>query len=272
MANRLTMAEIDSILTLHTTGHSNREIADLLEVNRETVGKYVAGAKAQNQPNAPTGTEGGSGDVPPSADQNQPNAPTGDCRKRDRQNPSDRPLPTRDQEEITKTIPTIHWLVLTRPSVAGINAPRDTRAEQMSQSNTHRPQCIHPRVDQTTTVGAGGLVVVASHDPMRGAATLDVVATIFWMSTGGHETEMIGSYLPIGLRPYVAENSVDVNKVWRPIRTRGRDVTTRSPLSMRSAPAAGRGLSGTVLCTITWRHKLFAHADFRGSPKTRIAV
>jgi transposase len=77
MANRLTMAEIDAILTLHTTGHSNREIANLLEVNRETVGKYVAGSKAQNQPNAPTGTEGGSGDVPPSADQNRPNTPTG---------------------------------------------------------------------------------------------------------------------------------------------------------------------------------------------------
>ena len=58
MANRLTMAEIDRILTLHTTEHSNREIADLLGINRETVGKYVAQAKAQNQPNAPTGSNG----------------------------------------------------------------------------------------------------------------------------------------------------------------------------------------------------------------------
>jgi len=58
MANRLTMAEIDRILTLHTTEHSNREIADLLGINRETVGKYVAQAKAQNQPNAPTGSSG----------------------------------------------------------------------------------------------------------------------------------------------------------------------------------------------------------------------
>ena len=56
MANRLTMAEIDKILTLHTTEHSNREIADLLGINRETVGKYVARAKAQNQPNAPHGS------------------------------------------------------------------------------------------------------------------------------------------------------------------------------------------------------------------------
>ena len=57
MANRLTMAEIDEILTLHTTRHSNREIADLLAIDRETVGKYVAKATAQNQPNAPPGNE-----------------------------------------------------------------------------------------------------------------------------------------------------------------------------------------------------------------------
>jgi hypothetical protein len=31
MANRLTMAEIDRILTLHTTERSNREIADCNE-------------------------------------------------------------------------------------------------------------------------------------------------------------------------------------------------------------------------------------------------
>ncbi len=56
MANRLTMAEIDRILTLHTTEHSNREIADLLGIHRETVGKYVARTKARNRPNAPTGS------------------------------------------------------------------------------------------------------------------------------------------------------------------------------------------------------------------------
>jgi transposase len=55
MAKRLTMAEIDTILTLHKAGHSNREISALVGVNRETVGKYLARIKAQNQPNAPTG-------------------------------------------------------------------------------------------------------------------------------------------------------------------------------------------------------------------------
>lgn len=64
MANRLTMAEIDRILTLHTTEHSNREIADLLGINRETVGKYVAQAKAENQPNAPSGSQGPSSSGP----------------------------------------------------------------------------------------------------------------------------------------------------------------------------------------------------------------
>ena len=55
MTKRLTMAAVDTILTLHKAGHSNREIAALLGVNRETVGKYLARVKAQYQPNAPTG-------------------------------------------------------------------------------------------------------------------------------------------------------------------------------------------------------------------------
>jgi len=67
MANRLTMAKINAILTLHESEHSNREIARLLGVHRETVGKYVAGNEAQNRPNAPTGSEavGGGGGPPP---------------------------------------------------------------------------------------------------------------------------------------------------------------------------------------------------------------
>ncbi len=88
MAKRLTMAEINTILTLHKAGHSNREIAALLGVNRETIGKYLGRAKAQNQPNAPTGNSpddpngwqsgGDAGNNPggvPAA--NQPNVPTG---------------------------------------------------------------------------------------------------------------------------------------------------------------------------------------------------
>lgn len=55
MAKRLTMAGINTILTLHKAGHSAREIAALLGVNRETIGKHLRRAKAQNQPQAPTG-------------------------------------------------------------------------------------------------------------------------------------------------------------------------------------------------------------------------
>jgi len=42
MARRLKMAEISTIRTLNQTGHSNREIARLTGIHRETVAKYVA--------------------------------------------------------------------------------------------------------------------------------------------------------------------------------------------------------------------------------------
>ena len=55
MANRLSMAKVNAILSLHQSSHSNRRIAKLLGVDRETVGKYAEHA-AENQPNAPTGS------------------------------------------------------------------------------------------------------------------------------------------------------------------------------------------------------------------------
>ena len=88
MTKRLTMAAVDTILTLHKAGHSNREIAALLGVNRETVGKYLARVRAGYQPNAPTGnstndpnnapagSDAGDGHAA-AASENQPNAPTG---------------------------------------------------------------------------------------------------------------------------------------------------------------------------------------------------
>lgn len=59
MSNRTSMAQINAIGNLYRSGHSNRQIAKLLGVNRETVGKYVAAIKAagtQNQPNPQTGS------------------------------------------------------------------------------------------------------------------------------------------------------------------------------------------------------------------------
>jgi len=67
MANQLSMAKIHSIETLHKSGHSNREIARLLGVDRGTVNKYVrqllqqqGSAEAggdQNRPNPRTGSD-----------------------------------------------------------------------------------------------------------------------------------------------------------------------------------------------------------------------
>jgi len=59
MANRLSMAVIQSIEALRKSGKSLREIARLLGVHRETVGKYVS--RLENRPNAPPGSECGSG-------------------------------------------------------------------------------------------------------------------------------------------------------------------------------------------------------------------
>jgi hypothetical protein len=56
VANRLTMATIQAILALYRSGHSNREIARLLGVHRETVAGYLRAAEIQNRPNAPTGS------------------------------------------------------------------------------------------------------------------------------------------------------------------------------------------------------------------------
>jgi len=55
MANRLTMATISAFDTLRKTGRSRRQVAELLGIHRETVGKYFD--RLQNQPNAPPGSE-----------------------------------------------------------------------------------------------------------------------------------------------------------------------------------------------------------------------
>ena len=53
MANQLTMAASNAILTLHKSGHSRRAIARMLRVHRDTVARHLA----QNRPIAPTGSE-----------------------------------------------------------------------------------------------------------------------------------------------------------------------------------------------------------------------
>jgi len=85
MANRLKMAKVHSILTLHARGWSRRRIARELGIDRETVGRYVR--LAESPPNPPAGPSGGGNagagiqtqpNPPPgSGEQTQPNPPAG---------------------------------------------------------------------------------------------------------------------------------------------------------------------------------------------------
>ena len=77
MANYLSMAQLSSIETLHRSGHSNREIARLLQVDRGTVNKYVGRLKVQDAQNQPNPLTGSSGEEEASAVQNRPNVRTG---------------------------------------------------------------------------------------------------------------------------------------------------------------------------------------------------
>lgn len=57
MANQLTMADIQAILTLHQRGWRNRRIARELNIDRETVAKYIRAATCVPKPaKAPTGS------------------------------------------------------------------------------------------------------------------------------------------------------------------------------------------------------------------------
>jgi hypothetical protein len=59
MANRLTMAKIQAILSLHQQNWPNRRIARELDVDRETVTKYVQAASCVPKPaKAPIGSDG----------------------------------------------------------------------------------------------------------------------------------------------------------------------------------------------------------------------
>ncbi len=86
MANRLKMAKIHSIQTLRAQGWSQRRIARVLGIDRQTVARYVQAAAAPPRPCTPPLGEGqpdSSLDV-----QNQPNLPIGS----DTQNPPNPPL------------------------------------------------------------------------------------------------------------------------------------------------------------------------------------
>lgn len=74
MSNRLSMAKIHSIEALYQSGHSNREIARLLGVDRGAVNRYVGQLRirlVQKRPNPQTGSDN------IAAAENQPNPQTG---------------------------------------------------------------------------------------------------------------------------------------------------------------------------------------------------
>src|SRR5947207_6578946 len=82
MANRLKMAVIETILTLHQRGWSNRRIGDELDIDRETVARYIRQAglasvatPSVTDPSKPANAPSGS---PADADPSKPaNAPSG---------------------------------------------------------------------------------------------------------------------------------------------------------------------------------------------------
>jgi transposase len=91
MSNSLTVAMIDSILTLHTRRWSQRRIARELGIDRETVRRYLKRAEASPKPAiAPIGSEGAD-DAPKPAI-----APIGSEGAGDGLRPSDAPCPTSD--------------------------------------------------------------------------------------------------------------------------------------------------------------------------------
>ncbi|HEY2857135.1 MAG TPA: IS21 family transposase [Terracidiphilus sp.] len=72
MSNLLKVAMIDLILSLHRQGLSQRRIARELDLNRETVARYLSRASAESKPaNAPPGS------IAPEAEPKPANAPSG---------------------------------------------------------------------------------------------------------------------------------------------------------------------------------------------------
>ncbi|MFM8289625.1 MAG: helix-turn-helix domain-containing protein [Planctomycetaceae bacterium] len=62
MANQISMSQKQSIAALHAQGVSNRQIAALLNLHRDTVNRHVRLLKAENRPEAPPGDFSG---IPP---------------------------------------------------------------------------------------------------------------------------------------------------------------------------------------------------------------
>jgi transposase len=80
MSNRLKVAMIDLVLSLHRKGWSQRRIAAELEINRETVARYLKQATAAPKPANATPAP-----ISPRQRQNQPMRPPAQVAPRSRQ-------------------------------------------------------------------------------------------------------------------------------------------------------------------------------------------
>src|SRR5690348_14556465 len=85
MSNLLHVAVIDTILSLHQRGWSQRRIARELGVHRETVARHLRQAPAAKPANAPIGSPGADGDSKPAI------APIGSPAPGDAPNPANAP-------------------------------------------------------------------------------------------------------------------------------------------------------------------------------------
>jgi IS30 family transposase len=98
MANRLSMATIHSVETLHRSGHSRREIARLLGIDRGTVNAYIRRLQAGSGDEGAGSTEA---NPQPSADQNQPHPQTGSVQNRPNPQTGSNPESDEKQRQLT---------------------------------------------------------------------------------------------------------------------------------------------------------------------------
>jgi hypothetical protein len=59
VANQIIMFQERSVAAMHEQGVTNRQIAKLLRLDRDTVNRHVRLLKPQNQPGAPPGDDAG---------------------------------------------------------------------------------------------------------------------------------------------------------------------------------------------------------------------
>lgn len=107
MANQLTMAKISAIQTLHKARLSNRKIAEILGIHRDTVARHLRLAESENRPNAPPGSRGLSAAKSSDVHGHRPRPPPHVERAKSRQNFRCNPLHSHHRCDTIKRNPDI---------------------------------------------------------------------------------------------------------------------------------------------------------------------